>query len=201
MLRIPFTQREHIKEAIRLSTEVLDRGGVILVPTETFYGLAARPDDRAAIDRITQMKGRTTKMSLPVLVSDWQQLTSLVRVPEKYRGKLSRKWPSALTVVLPLITTLAAATDTSLGIRIPELDMLRALIYRIGPITGTSANLHKEPPTNTADESLESLLAPPDLVLDGGTTVGGMASTLVDLTGETSDVLRQGAVVWNDSIS
>ncbi len=200
LTRIPFTDREHLQDAIRRSTEILDRGGVILVPTETFYGLATRPDNQAGIDRITEMKGRSTKMSLPVLVSDWQQLSSLVKIPEKYRGKLSRKWPGALTVVLPLITELTAAKDMTLAIRIPELDTLRALIYRIGPLTGTSANQHKQSPATTVEMSLASLLKAPDLVLDGGDTTGGLASTLVDLSGDPPQILRQGAVAWDDAI-
>jgi L-threonylcarbamoyladenylate synthase len=76
--------------------------------------------------------------------------------------------------------------------------MLRAVLYRAGALTGTSANRHGSPPCVDPDEALASLLSPPDLVLDGGRTPGGAASTLVDLTGAEPRLLREGAVAWQE---
>jgi tRNA A37 threonylcarbamoyladenosine synthetase subunit TsaC/SUA5/YrdC len=90
----------------------------------------------------------------------------------------------------------AAAVDGTLAVRIPDHAMLRALLYRVGPLTATSANRHGRPPSTRVDDALESLVDVPDLVLDGGVLAGGSVSTMVDLTGDETVVLRRGAVAW-----
>ena len=86
----------------------------------------------------------------------------------------------------------------TLAVRIPGHAMLRAVLYRTGPVTGTSANRHGAPPAATPDGALDSLVGSPELVLDGGATSGGEPSTLVDLTGEEPRVLRSGAFRWHE---
>ena len=178
--------------------EVIAGGGVVLLPTETFYGLAADPLDGAAVGRVFAAKGRPAGLSLPVLCSDWRQLESLVDVPEAYRVRLARIWPAPLSVVLRCRRPVAAAIAGTLAVRIPGHAMLRAVLYRAGPLTGTSANRHGEPACVDPDEALDSLVAPPDLVLDGGRTEGGAPSTVVDLTGAEPRILREGAIRWQD---
>ena len=173
-------------------------GGVVLLPTETYYGLGADPTDAAAVARVFACKGRPGELALPVLVADWQQLEELVVVPDHFRVKLRRMWPGALTVVLPTRRPVAAANGASLAVRIPAHDHLRALLYRVGPLTGTSANRHGQPPASTVDDALASLTAAPDLALDGGSTPGGNATTVVDLGGDEARILRQGSVAWDD---
>jgi L-threonylcarbamoyladenylate synthase len=150
------------------------------------------------VARVFACKGRPGERALPVLVADWQQLEELVLVPDRFRVKLGRLWPGAVTVILPTRRPSAASGGASLAVRIPAHDALRALLYRTGPMTGTSANGHGREPTTTVDDALASLLAPPDLVLDGGPTRGGGATTLVDVTGPEPRVLRQGGTRWDD---
>jgi tRNA threonylcarbamoyl adenosine modification protein (Sua5/YciO/YrdC/YwlC family) len=145
------------------------------------------------------MKDRPSELALPVLCADWRQLESLVAVPDFYRIKLTRLWPSALTVVLPTVDDVPAARRGTLAVRIPGHAELRALLYGIGPLTGTSANRHGDPPVTTVDDAVASLVGAPDLALDAGTTRGGEASTLVDLSGNRPEILRPGPCAWEES--
>jgi L-threonylcarbamoyladenylate synthase len=171
-------------------------GGVVLLPTETFYGLAVSPWSAAAVARVRQMKGRPQELALPVLCGSWIQVEELVQVPEVHRERLERLWPGPVTAVLSARRPSAAAPGTSLAVRLPGAPLLRALLRRTGPLTGTSANRHGAAPHTTARAALDDLLAPPDVVLDGDESPGGLASTLVDLRHEQAVVLRRGAADW-----
>ncbi|MFV2071614.1 MAG: L-threonylcarbamoyladenylate synthase [Thermoanaerobaculales bacterium] len=199
MIRLRFVDRDQVRDALPVAAEVVAQSGVVLFPTESFYGLGGDPSNRRAVEKIHSMKNRPTGLGLPVLCADWEQLEKLVVVPERFRLELARRWPAALTVVLGRRTELPAARGRTLAVRIPGHGALRALLYRSGPLTGTSANLHDAPPFVEADEALDSLVGRPDLVLDGGPTAGGDASTLVDLTGDSPRVLRPGRCPWVES--
>jgi L-threonylcarbamoyladenylate synthase len=194
--RLPFSDHEHVLEAARAASEVVSAGGVVLLPTETFYGLGVAVQDVAAVARVFEMKQRPREVALPVLCADWDQLGLLVEVPDQHRARLSRIWPAALTAVLPCRGKTAVAQGGVLAVRIPRHAMLRAMLYRVGPLTGTSANRHGDPPCVVPEEALRSLAAPPDLVLDAGETPGGPPSTVVDLSSDEARVLRPGAVSW-----
>ena len=182
----------------RAAAAVAASAGIIVLPTETFYGLAADPSSGEAVDRVFAAKGRPRDLSLPVLCADWEQVNSLVEVPERFRVRLSRGWPGALTVVLCSLEPLPAAPGGTVAVRIPDHALLRAVLYRTGPLTGTSANRHGVPPAVEPAAAIASLDAEPDLLLDGGTTAGGAPSTIVDLTGDDPQVIRQGAVLWQE---
>lgn len=196
MILLPFATGDDVKRAVPQVAEVRSGGGVLLFPTETYYGLGADPANRSAVETVSALKERPPGVPLPVLVSDWDQLEAIVEVPARHRVKLSRSWPGALTVVLPARRSLPAGTARTLAVRIPAHDRLRALLYRVGPLTGTSANRHGDPPCVTFGEALQSLAGGPDLVLDGGATRGGAPSTLVDLTADADKVLRPGPIGW-----
>jgi tRNA threonylcarbamoyl adenosine modification protein (Sua5/YciO/YrdC/YwlC family) len=196
MIRLPMTCAEELPAAAAAAVEVIRGGGVILIPTETFYGLGAAPDSQEAIARIFALKDRPRQMALPVLCSDWAQVESLAEVPETFRVRLSRTWPGPLTVILPSRHQLAAATGATIAVRIPGFALLRALLYQTGPLTGTSANLHGKPAATEADQALASIAGSPELVLDGGSCPGGLASTIVDITGKVPKVLRPGPASW-----
>jgi L-threonylcarbamoyladenylate synthase len=196
--RLPFVEPEEIIASLKWTVEVLSAGGVVVVPTESFYGLAADPLKEEAVDRVHALKGRPSDLGIPVLCADWQQLEDLVIVPERYRPKLSRIWPAAVTVILPVRNPVPAARAETLAVRIPAHPGLRALLYRSGPVTGTSANSHRKPPCTSVDEALRSLASVPDLALDAGPSAGGEPSTIVDLTGELPRIMRPGRVVWDD---
>jgi len=198
MRTVPFVDDSDVLPAAEAVAEVRAASGVVLIPTETFYGLGADPTNPEAVARIFEAKGRPPEMAVPVLAADWQQLEAMVLVPERYRVQLSRIWPAALTAILPAREPMVAGHDSTLAVRIPGHARLRALLHRVGPLTGTSANRHGCPPEVSAVGAAASLKVPPDLVLDGGATGGGSPSTLVDLTDEEPRVLRRGEVRWQD---
>jgi tRNA threonylcarbamoyl adenosine modification protein (Sua5/YciO/YrdC/YwlC family) len=198
MRTLSFRRESEVAAAAAAAVETTATHGVILLPTETFYGLAADPTDPDAVDRVFAAKGRPRELALPVLCCDWQQLGLLVHVPERFRVRLSRVWPAALTAILPALDRLPAAPAGTVAVRLPGHAMLRSVLYRTGPLTGTSANRHGRPACVEPEAALAALATAPDLVLDGGRTAGGAASTLVDLTGDEPRILRQGAVIWDE---
>ena len=190
MERMDLKHPSDLEVAAAAALEVLDRAdGVILIPTETFYGLAGRPDSPAAVERIMRLKGRPSGMPLPVLAADWSQARSLVDIPPRHRSFLEGSWPGPLTAVLPG-RPIAASPGGTVAVRVPGHDLLRRLLAVTGPLTGTSANRHGLPPATTAGEALASLTSGVDLVLDGGETPGGSATAVLDLSGETTRFLR-----------
>lgn len=198
MRTVPFFLDQDVTEAAAAATEVVAAAGTILLPTETFYGLGTDPRRPEGVDRVYVAKGRPSDLALPVLCADWQQVQSLVNVAEEFRVRLSRIWPGALTVILPSHDRLPVSPTKTLAVRIPGHAMLRAVLYRTGPLTGTSANHHGRPACVEAAQALESMALAPDLVLDGGATAGGIPSTLVDLVGDHPRVVRQGPVLWDE---
>jgi L-threonylcarbamoyladenylate synthase len=198
MIRLDFADPSETREALGVAAEVVAGGGVVLIPTESYYGLGVDPSRRDAVERVFALKGRPADLALPVVCSDWGQIDSLVSIAAAHRLKLSRIWPGALTVVAPCRVPLAAASSATLAVRIPGHAMLRALLYRVGPLTATSANRHGEPACVAADAALESLVGAPDLVLDGGELAGGRPSTLIDLSAGEPREIRPGPVVWDE---
>jgi L-threonylcarbamoyladenylate synthase len=198
MKRLPFFQDEHAAAAASQVARVVAAGGVVLFPTETFYGLGVDPRGREAVARVYGLKDRPHGVPLSVVCADWQQLESLVEVPEGYRVRLSRIWPGPLTAILRSRRELPASARGTLAVRIPGHAMLRAVLYRSGPLTATSANRHGDPECSEADAALASLTGSPDLMLDGGSTAGGRPTTVVDLTGESPRVVRPGDLPWDE---
>jgi len=177
---------------------VLRRGGVAAVPTETFYGLAADPRSAEGVGRIVAIKHRDTGKPLLVLFADKRQLETLgVAAPMETLNRFLAIWPAALTVVLPLEAPIPASGGArSLAVRMPAHRELRELLARLGPVTGTSANRSGEPPCDRAAAVENRLGEEIDVLVDGGPTPGGLASTLLDATREPPVVLRPGAFAW-----
>ena len=198
MTRLPLDEKAQAAQAGRVARKVIVGGGVVLLPTETFYGLAVDPSNVEAVARVRAMKRRPPELGLPVLCADWQQVETLVKVPARYRVRLGRIWPGPLTAVLPCTVALPAAVGGGLAIRIPGHSLLRAVLYRVGAVTGTSANRHGEEPARTVEDALARMDGTPELVLDGGRTAGRHATTLVDLTGEEPRLIREGDLPWEE---
>ena len=179
--------------------DVIKRGGVIAYPTETFYGLGVDPENASALRRLFEIKGRQPDQPILLLlpsqenVMDWAAL-----VTPSAQDLMRRFWPGPLTLVFPargdVLPELTAGSGT-IGIRVPGNETTRRLLKSLGmALTGTSANLSGGPSLRTAQEVVETLGDRVDLVLDAGATPGGMPSTVVDVTGDTPRVIREGAV-------
>jgi L-threonylcarbamoyladenylate synthase len=178
--------------------DLLARGGVAAIPTETFYGLAADPMNERGVSRIFEIKGRDDGKPLLVLFSDREQLSELLVDGKHSRlDPFFRIWPAPLTVVVPIRRAIAASRGGgTLAIRIPALPEARNLLRAVGPLTGTSANRSGAEPMSSPDAVGEALGSDLDLLVDGGTTSGGAPSTIVDATVDPPRLLRAGACAW-----
>jgi len=185
------------QELLRLR-DLLDRGGVAAVPTETYYALAADPLHAAGVERVFQIKGRNSTQPLPVLFATEDQLSRLgVEASSEKLDRYLRLWPAPLTVILPIRGPIAASRGlATLGVRVPAASALRILIASAGPLTGTSVNRSGSPPLDDPD-AVETLFGRQiDLLVDGGRTPGGKPSTILDATVDPPAVVRAGAYVW-----
>ncbi|HEX3426503.1 MAG TPA: L-threonylcarbamoyladenylate synthase [Acidimicrobiales bacterium] len=186
--------------AIDAAVAILRAGGIVGVPTDTVYGLAADPFRAGATDRLFKAKRRPRTFELPVLVADVAQALDLATtVPAVAKRLMARFWPGALTVVLPRRPDLNAdlgSDDATIGLRCPDHPVPIALCRAVGPIATTSANRHGEDPASTAAEVAEQMGSSVELVLDAGTCAGS-PSTVVDCTGEEPRLLREGRLPWS----
>lgn len=197
MTRVPFRSDDEARAAAVRVVEVVAAGGTVLLPTESFYGLGTDPASPTGVRRVLALKDRPRGLALPVVCADWEQVDAIVAIPGRVRGNLERQWPGPLTVIAPLRRPLPAGREKTLAVRVPGLRSLRALLVLTGPLTATSANRHGRPAHTDPADALGELAGEPDLVLDGGPTAGGRASTLVDVTGDRPRVVRAGPVRWS----
>jgi L-threonylcarbamoyladenylate synthase len=178
--------------------DLLRRGGIVAIPTESSYGLAVDPWNPRGVEAVYRVKGREAGKALPVVVAGRGQLAGLGVDPNLYIvGRLLALWPAPLTAVLPIGQPLpASAGERTLAVRVPDHAELRELLAALGHgLTATSANPSGGEPVLDAAGAAE-LLAGVDamdaMVVDGGTLPGGLPSTLVAIEGEGVKVLRTG---------
>ena len=191
--------KNHFRDQLKTVKEILDQGGTIAFPTDTFYGLGANPFNESAIARIFEIKERAGDKPLLVLISSLNQLEAVASSISSDAGKLmDHFWPGRLTLLLhaknDLPDSLTASTG-KIGVRLPANKTTRALIEETGtPLTAPSANISGGKNPQTAKEVEETLGDKVDLIIDGGHTPGGKVSTLLDTTVSPPAILRQGAV-------
>jgi L-threonylcarbamoyladenylate synthase len=180
-----------------LMRRVLGASGLIALPTESFYGLAAAPFDEQALARLWQVKGRSEGKPILVLIGDESQLGPLIRsIPPAGRLLMKAFWPGPLTIVFPAAVGLSDAVTAgtgSVGVRFSPWEPLVNLLRLVGPMTGTSANREGQPPPRTAKEVQDSLGDVLDLIVDAGPTPGGRPSTIIDVRGPIR-IVRDGAI-------
>ena len=174
----------------------LDRGRVIVVPTDTVYGLAGRPDRPEAMQQIFQLKGRPDDKPLPVLGADVESLEQVASFDARAVLLAKSFWPGALTLVLPRVAgfthDLGGRARDSVAVRVPRADAALLLLGITGPLAVTSANRSGEPPALTIDDARAVFGSSVSSYIDGGSS-NGESSTVVSLLGETV-VLRSGPI-------
>ena len=184
--------------ALDQAVALVQAGQVIAAPTDTVYGLVCRVDDPQAIRRLYAVKERPPEKALPVLLAGEEQLPQVVAaLPEPARLLMARFWPGPLTLVLPArpeLPRVLTGNGATVAVRVPDHPFLRALARRAGPLASSSANRSGQPPARTAQEVLAQLAGRIPLVVDGGEAPGGVASTVVDVTGPAPRLLREGPV-------
>jgi tRNA threonylcarbamoyl adenosine modification protein (Sua5/YciO/YrdC/YwlC family) len=170
----------------------------VVLPTDTVYGVAVDPSRPGATARLFAVKQRPTAVALPVLAGDVEDAFALAGdVPAPARVLAERFWPGGLTLVVPrragLGYDLGGEDDATIGLRVPDQDLVRRIARRVGPLATTSANLHGRPTPETAAEVAEELGAAVAAVLDGGPCAGA-PSTVVACTAAGATVLREGRI-------
>jgi len=178
--------------------EILKNGGVIAFPTDTVYGLGADAFNAGAVDRIYDIKGRPRDRRFPLLIADMESLAVLAGGFSSLACFLAaRFWPGGLTMVLPAVASLPVHLGTGPGIavRIPHHSVCLALIRGLGnPVIGTSANPSGHRPALTTAEVRQHFAGKVECIIDGGRCPGGTESTVVDVTGRSPVILREGII-------
>ncbi len=194
---------ESLRRVVEIAATELEAGGVVVVPTDTVYGVAAhlgRPD---GLDRLFTLKGRDRSKALAVLVADAAQAWSLLcptafdrDETEVVGSMMALGWPGALTLVGPRSEHLRAVDiggdASTIGVRVPRSPVVRAIADRVGPIATTSANRSGDPTPTDATTAAHGLGPEVAVVIDGGPG-GTVPSTVVDVTDRPLRVLRTGA--------
>ncbi|HEX7192254.1 MAG TPA: L-threonylcarbamoyladenylate synthase [Thermoanaerobaculia bacterium] len=201
MLRRWAIQQEPSAADVGAIAEVLRGGGVVLLPTDTIYGLHAVATDDRAVGRIAAMKGRDEAKPFVVIGASMQQLRDIgVEFPERANEVLQSLWPAPLTAILPLRLPVAASRGAAtLAVRVPDLDWLRALVAICGPLASTSANLSGEPAVETPEMLSHGIQTSLDGIVDGG-PLKGEPSVIVDFTGDSTRITREGDTVFTQKV-
>ena len=194
-----FPQRDAIQEAGKW----IRNGGIVAVPTDTLYGLAADPFSAAAVAHLFVVKGRASERAVPLIAADGAQAAEyLGRLTPTGQKLADTFWPGPLTLLVAAPRALAQGVTGGtgkVGVRVPADVVARAICAEAGrPITATSANVSGEPATADPDQVERTLGDRIDLLIDAGTTRGGAASTIVDVTGTTPVLVRAGAISWDE---
>jgi len=179
------------------AAELLRAGQLVAFPTDTVYGVGAPAFDANAVASIYVAKERPPDKAIPVLIADASDLPRIAAsVPDCARALIARFWPGALTLVLPKRPDVSeiVSSDETVAVRIPNLDLARALLRLTGPLAATSANRSGQPSPVTAADVMAQLGGRIAAVLDGGPCPGGISSTVVDCVASPPRVLREGAL-------
>lgn len=196
--RYATTTEDEREAAVQAASLAVQRGQLVVLPTDTVYGIGADAFDPAAVRALLAAKGRGREMPPPVLVSAATTVDALaVRVPSYARALIDAFWPGPLTLVFHQQTSLQwdlGDTRGTVAIRMPAHDLAREILERTGPLAVSSANLTGMPAATDADQAEEMLGEKVEVIVDAGESPGGEASTIVDVTGSQGRVLRRGAV-------
>ena len=184
-------------EALAAAEQALDRGELVVLPTDTVYGLAARPDAAGATHLLFEAKRRPRDLTLPVLVHDRPTAESVAAFDHRARVLADRFWPGGLTIVLPRARAARGwelgEESESIGVRVPAHDVALEVLERAGPLAVTSANRSGEP-TPVECEGVQAALGDAVAVYLCAGRREGQPSTLVDLTDREVRILRRGAI-------
>ncbi|MBI2594404.1 threonylcarbamoyl-AMP synthase [Candidatus Curtissbacteria bacterium] len=175
--------------SFKKATRILKSGGVVIFPTDTIYGIGCRFDNPKAIERIYSIKGTPKNQPFPILIADTNQIGKIAKVDQKAQRLIEKYWPGGLTIIL-----MAKKGNQKIGFRMPDSELVLALINKVGvPIIGTSANFHGQPTQTSFEELNPKIVKKADFVLKGECKLK-VESTVVDATVDPPRILRKGAV-------
>jgi len=183
---------------IRRAADIIKKGGIVVYPTESFYGIGADATNQNAVRKIFQIKKRDENMPILLIIGNKDMLLSLVEeVPDTANRLILKFWPGALTIIFSAkkqVLSLLHSGTGKIGIRMSGNPVARKLSEFSGvPITGTSANISGRPPCKSADEVIEQLQGV-DLVLNAGFLDSKAATTVIDVTEKPARIIRKGLI-------
>ena len=169
------------------------------MPTESFYGLGVRYDDESALRRLYELKQRPKEKAMPLIIGSMEALTHIAQsIPVTAERLIEKFWPGPLTILMNAVSGLSEFITSGTGkvaVRIPgksfALELVKCLEF---PVTATSANISGMPPAENPGEVVKYFPNSLDILVDGGLTPGGVASTIVDVTTERPVIVRQGKI-------
>jgi L-threonylcarbamoyladenylate synthase len=189
---------------IQHALDILQTGGLVAFPTDTVYGLGASAFDGKAVESIYSAKDRPIEKAIPILIGDAEDINKVAsEVPPMARKLAERFWPGPLTIILPKHLDLpesVSATNT-VGVRVPDHIVAQSVLCAAGPMAVTSANISGQPSPTTAKEVYTQLNSRIALIIDGGKTPGGVPSTVMDCTGSSPLILREGPISLEEVMS
>ncbi|MDP2632618.1 MAG: L-threonylcarbamoyladenylate synthase [Candidatus Curtissbacteria bacterium] len=196
-----------MKKHEKSPSAVFKSGGVVIFPTDTVYGIGCKFDNIEGIERIYKIKGTPKIQNFPVLVSNISQVEKIADINNVARQLMEKHWPGGLTIILPVrhdadpslslrakrSNLYSKESSYKIGFRMPNLASLQKIINDVGPIIGTSANIHGKKAPTSQEELDPKLISLADYVIRGECKKG-IESTVVDTTVEPPKILRQGTV-------
>lgn len=188
------------------SRRLLAGGGILALPTETFYALAADPFQTGALQRLFALKGRPEDKPVLLLVAEAAMARQVaLRIPEMAQRLMARFWPGPLTLILPAkgdLPDLVTASTGTVGVRQPRQPVVRRWLAALSfPVTGTSANRAGKEPLTLATDVAREFGGDVDLILDAGPCPGGLPSTVVDVTVTPPRLVRAGVISKAELVS
>jgi L-threonylcarbamoyladenylate synthase len=190
--------RSEDRASVEEAVNVLRHGGLVCFPTDTVYGIGAAAGDNSAVRRLYAVKGRSPDKPMPLLLADASDAALVAEVTPLSKSLATRFWPGALTIVLrkeASYRSLALAGQDTVALRVPDHGLVRSMVRALGePVTGTSANRAGAPAPVSAAEVAFQMGEMVDLIIDGGRCPARQESTVIDITHDTPEILREGVV-------
>lgn len=189
-------------DKIRYAANIIKRGGLVVFPTETVYGLGADAFNEETVRKVFLVKGRPPDNPLIVHIASTEDINNLAKdIPLKAAKLIERFWPGPLTVILKKrsnVLDIITAKSDSVAIRMPNNKIALSLIKESGPVVAPSANKSGRPSPTKAKDVVEDLEGLVDLIIDGGSTRIGIESTVIDMTAAIPTILRPGAITLEE---
>lgn len=203
IMRVLSFRKDRADIIIAEALSILNKGGIVAYPTESFYALGVLATDIVAVKKLFELKKRPADKPLPIIIGDSDILLSIVKsVPDQAKDLITRYWPGPLTIIFEAqdnVPALLTGWTGKVAVRIPgegiALDLAKSLKM---PVTATSANLSASRPAETSEEVINYFRESVDLIIDAGEAPGGMPSTIIDVTVVPPVVLREGRVSLNN---
>lgn len=183
---------------IQKAADAICQGGVLVLPTDTAYGLAGNPTDPVIVSRIIDIKERKGKAGMPVLAANFGQVLNIAKLEDKAHDLANKFWPGGLTLILQARHSFPEGVQGptgSLAVRIPDHPVALEIISEVGfAVTGTSANKSGEPSPYTAADAYSQVGNQVDIIIDAGRTRHCSVSTIVDCTEDPPRLIRRGVI-------